>query len=355
MATRYDCVPQTALMDALPNELLSCIIQCLRPSGSPVAIPASHEIAQALLALTLVSSKIRSLAVPYLYNYCLYIDSPWRLQLLLGTLSREGNILQSRQHDCDEVAGSGPLGTFLLAHGHRVLKSLYLAPFEMDTIDELPVVKMIDHLFELLSPSLNRLVIDMPLRSLYPDDDTQEIRPVLRKAFQRLTALKEFVSARDELYLATWVVEGFNLEREPLVWSLWPQLEQLALYNVDICCYRFLGSLKQLPNLKVLVLTRADGEQDVSALDLITMKPLKRLLIVNTASCHRGSPVIIGIPEKLAKNQTHAIGETEIVRVNVPVLFEDGNGDEQQGLGDIESCQIWTRETGINGSLWDFV
>jgi hypothetical protein len=336
-----------ALLAALPNELLSCIIQSVRPSGSPVAVPAKHVVTQTLLNLTRASSRTRSLAIPYLYTYCLYIDSPRRLELLLRTLSSHVDDLQTKTCATGGAAGSKSLGYNLLNHGHGVLRSLYLAPFEEDTIDDPPVVKMIASLFKLLSPSLARLVINMALRSLYPEEDSHSVRPLLREAFQRLTALEEFTSVQDELFLDTRDIERDDFVREPPVWSLWPRLKHLALYNVDIDSEDVMGSLRKHPSLKVLVLTRADGEREGTTLSLLTMAHLIRVLIVNTASCHPEDPFTTRSVKKLIEGEFHNDKIVEMVRIVVPIAEDLENED-------ITVCQTWTRENSINGNLWNF-
>ena len=106
---------------------------------------------------------------------------------------------------------------------------MYLAPFSSDTIDEMAVVANIHSLFRTsIGQNLRRLVIDMPLRSVYPEDPGGPlVRPRLRHAFESLTNLQEFVSVKDELYLA--VTEE---TRETPVWSSWKSLRRLSLYNV---------------------------------------------------------------------------------------------------------------------------
>lgn len=338
-------------MEALPNELLSCIIHCLRPSGSPLAIPTTHEVTKTLLSLTRVSLTIRSLAVPCLYTYCLYIDSPRRLQLLLRTLSREIDTLQGKGYAAEGCPSRNAIGSSLLVHRSGVLRSLYLAPFIENTIDELLVVTMIGSLFELLSPFLTRLVIDMPLRSLYPEDDTQEIRPILRDAFRKLTFLEEFTSARDELFLATCKVEGDEFVREPPVWSSWPQLKHLVLYNVDIDCEDFIDGVLTLQNLEVIVLTRADGqEQDATLSKLQRMKALKRILMVNARDSYLDYYVSTFEPCWWTQGTKSDDKVAEIFQIEVPIPDGDHSSYESD---EIEACQVWTRDKAISGELWN--
>lgn len=332
-------------MDSFPTELLACIIQCLRPIGFPVAIPAEHEVTRALLALTRVSSTFRSLAIPYLYTYCLYIDSPRRLQSLLRSFPGQKEILRNQEHISRQIDRRTTPGC-LLNHPPRALQSLYLAPFTEDTIDELPVVIMLSSLFELFSHFLVRLVIDMPLRSFFPVEDRQQIRPTLREAFLKLTTLEEFTSARDELFLDICFNEGDEFVVQPLVWSFWPQLKHLALYNVDMENQTFIDSLKKLGKLDVLVLTRADGDEDTYITSLLAIKGLRRLSIVNIATFHPQQPPISGPGRKPTVSDEGESQVAELIRINVPILQDDA---EQE----VEICQAWTRDHAIDGTLWD--
>lgn len=333
-------------MDAFPTELLACIIQCLRPIGFPVAIPADHEVTRALLALTRVSSTFRSLTIPYLYTYCLYIDSPRRLQSLLRSFPGQKEILRNQEHISRQIDRRTTPGC-LLNHPPRALQSLYLAPFTEDTIDELPVVTMLSSLFELFSHFLERLVIDMPLRSFFPVEDRQQIRPTLREAFLKLTTLEEFTSARDELFLDICFDEDDEFVVQPLVWSFWPQLKHLALYNVDMENQTFIDSLNRLGKLEVLVLTRADGDEDTYTTSLLTIKGLRRLSVVNIATFHPQQPPITGPARKPTVSDEGESQVAELVRISVPILQDDA---EQE----VEICQAWTRDHAIDGTLWDY-
>ncbi|THW44018.1 hypothetical protein D6D21_05082 [Aureobasidium pullulans] len=82
---------------------------------------------------------------------------------------------------------------------------LYLSPFSGGTINERKVVEQITELFTILAPSLKRLIINMPLRSHYPQEDVvTKLRPILRQGFSLLTNLEEFSSVQDNLFLAYW-------------------------------------------------------------------------------------------------------------------------------------------------------
>jgi hypothetical protein len=91
--------------------------------------------------------------------------------------------------------------------------------------------QLILDLCKIVGPCLTRLVIDIPLRRLRPEDDTKHVRALLRAAFQELVALEEFVSTQDELSLDVTERDGINSDEA--VWPTWPNLKRLALYNVD--------------------------------------------------------------------------------------------------------------------------
>ena len=134
---------------------------------------------------------------------------------------------------------------------------MYLAPFSSDTINESRVLEDINKLFGILAPYLRRLVIDMPLHSVYPNIIRGgNIRNSLRHAFTRLVNLEAFVSVRDDCNLPTIFPSDFTIE--PPVWSTWPRLRKLALHNINING-ETLEILRKLQDLQVLVLTRTSG------------------------------------------------------------------------------------------------
>ena len=303
-------------MAVLPYELLSHVVQYLRPIGSPVAIPASHASTKALLSLTLVSSTLHCLALPYLYNHCLYIDSPVRLKLLLRTLSKYGQTVR-RKRMSDGRVSRRLVGPYTFDLKPIVLRSLYLAPFTGVTIDELPVANMIASLFELLSPSLTRLVIDMPLRSVCLNKDVHNIPALLRQAFRRLTALEEFTSARDALHLDEGTVPLHSSIQKPLIWSLWPRLTRLALYELNIHSPALEKSISKIQSLEVIVLTRDDGDQRILASGLARVLPLKRVLLVNNMPGYPMDEDSESMLEALIKPYPHHDEAADVVRINV--------------------------------------
>jgi hypothetical protein len=239
----------------LPLELIHYIIDFIPLAGdnAKIAYEPSHSITKTLLSLTRTSRTIYPAARRLLYTHCLYIDSPWRLQRLLSSLSAY----------IGDPAGSHPppnLESEPSTIQHET--SLYLSPFPDDTINDLHTAQAVNDLLTILAPTLHRLVIDIPLRSLYPEDDSRGIRRILRDGFVQLTSLEMFCSARDELFLscsAEWPTD----QSEENVWSLWPNLKTLALYNCDLVSAKFWRDIGKIKKLETLILTRADSVQDV--------------------------------------------------------------------------------------------
>ena len=189
-------------MDVLSIELLTCIIQCLALSGTPVSVSVAHEVTNALTSLRLVSSTVRSL--PNTTS-----TATTSLTALPRTLLAQVRILQNEEHACWDSARRRPI-RLCLPDKSWVLRLLYLASFPADTIDGLDIAAGIESFFELRSRSLTRRVTDMPLRSLYLEDGSRSIRPNLRRDLRKLDKLEEFTSAQDELYLDTSVAEGYK-------------------------------------------------------------------------------------------------------------------------------------------------
>lgn len=348
----------------LPTELLLHIIDSLIPSNPPVAFPASHIVTRTLLKLCLVSKTIHYAAIRLLFAHCVYIDSPDRLRLLQQTLV---------DHQLERAFGSRIPWHLPLDRDRSGLNpetrhentpksfinSLFLTPFPDDTIDFPEIVPLILGLCSTIGHYLTRLVIDIPLRSLYPVDDTNNIRPFLRAAFQEFVVLEEFVSTRDELYLDVTK----RAREHPAVWSTWPNLKRLALYNVDVSSSRFLRDIQQCRQLTHLVLTRTDGLTEsvfpslpppFPPLPLQMSHSLQRVLIVNFTQDHECRPAFsrrrwedcfLGkVWTATSNNQKHKL---EIARIDVPLPgYRDADYE-------IERCQEWVCEAAIQGTLWE--
>lgn len=212
----------------LPLEIVLHIITCAVPASTDVLLPPDDPITKLLLAFTLVCHETKRVAARSLRQHCVVLSDQTSLSLYLLAIPQQPQL--------------------------RTISSLSLAPFP-ENLDDLPICSWVQELLFYTAETLTKLVIDMPLRSVYPEDDHLAVRSVLRKGFDRLTNLREFVSCRDELYLDVFDMEG------AVVWSQWLKLERLALYNVD-ADDKFWRHIARLPSLEILALTNPDSIMD---------------------------------------------------------------------------------------------
>ncbi|KAF9696822.1 hypothetical protein EKO04_005209 [Ascochyta lentis] len=293
----------------VPLELVLNIITCSLPASDAI-LPPSHDVTKLLLAFTLVCHETRRLANHHLRERCVYLSSSQRLSSYLLAIKNEPEL--------------------------RNATALFLSPFQ-ETIDDLPLCCWVRELFNYTCVTLKRLVIDIPLRSLYPEDDHLAVRRVLREGFERLENLEEFVSTRDELYLE--VTDGV---RHPAVWRSWKKLKRLALYNVDLTFY-FWQDVARLPAIETVVLSRSDGNDesldDWAEYFKSTERPFKLIML--------GSERRRLIPDRLLSGRIKNRNEV----VNIPMM----RSTWLQHTIDfsIEDCQSFVREHAEKGTLWN--
>jgi len=126
-----------------------------------------------------------------------------------------------------------------------------------------------------VAPSLQRLLVSLPLRLIFPSQPNNERtkRQPLRHALESLSPrhLIEFLSVRDELFLGQYG-EG------PVVWPSWTGLRRFALYNPVIDDV-FLSALANLPLLEVVAFINADSG-DLGLTPAPILPSLRRVLFV---------------------------------------------------------------------------
>lgn len=254
-------------MPRLPLEIILEVINSFFWADDKAILAPCHETTKTLLALARVCRSIRPIASELLYRHCVYIDSEERLMKLCQT------VLLPTQ---DSTAPSKNIAKLFLSPFTGAAKSVSAnnvsaeatatqrddasdsstpSPPIDSPLDDLSTATAVRDLLTAVAPTLRSLVIDMPLRSLYPEDDHNGVRPILRAAFSALTGLENFVSVRDELFLNTTEARD-----EPEVWAtLWPKLQCLALYNLDLGAEGIWNQLANLPCLQAAVFGRADG------------------------------------------------------------------------------------------------
>jgi hypothetical protein len=316
----------------LPSEIILYIIDCLIPPPNllPIAFPPSHPITHTLLSLARTSKVTYTAAIRLLYTHCLYLGSPQRIKCLSKSL----NAISARvENPCAD------LPRMFVPH----ITSLYLCPFngctKMDP--DLSVALDMAEILSVSAPTLSRLLIDVPLRFLYGSaanriPEIVKPRTALRGAFERLTALETFCSVRDELYLGMHVPVVKYFEQR--VWSLWPKLRMLALYNQDVSVPQFWEKLGKLENLETLVLTRSDGLEEVNIKEewkkcCGDKNRGLNIVLVNVESGHRAPMGLEGWKDD---------DKVVVRQLNVPISYY---GDETE----VDLCQWWVKRRVMRG------
>ena len=354
----------------LPLELIFHIISSLLGDRRAI-LPPSRSATKALLAFTLVCRATHGVAANYLRDHCVHIDNDVRLRKLIYCVESTSSHAGSVTARAPALLAAPSTGTSLHA-----LTALYLAPFGRGrgrgggaTLDDQPTAIWVRELFCLVRATLRRLVVDMPLRGLRPADDHLGVRATLREAFGMLTALEEFASVRDELYLDVSEPEWRAVPGapEPAVWASWPRLRRLALYNAPADGV-FWGAVAGMAALETVVLTRADcleetcikseylgtwspaghaggettGLGDVGEEGVEPPRPLK-VVLVNVSNHHQ--------PDQMAGRwKWDRVDPDNIMKVmtyDVPTSFY---GDENP----IDLCQDWVKTAALKGDIWDW-
>lgn len=359
----------------LPTEVVLLIVENLIPDTShrrPILHP-SHIITKTLLSLTLVSKAVYPSASRLLWQNCLYIASKNSLHSLDSFISQK-NVVTNRR-PC-EAYGSARL--YLRPFPYSPLHKTTPYVFDEEATEEdvnspaaswarpadpgfndLATVEAINRVLITLAPVLKAVVVDMPLRYLTPEEDVLGVRKLLREGFEALVNVEELVSVNDELYLDT--EEDSN---EPEVWTKWPKLRRMALYNVilDECLWK---NMVACPQLEVVVLTGADTEIQDIKIDWHRewAKAYSQSLTDSDKMIYQGPRITIAfcdvrayLPEfdSFTKRWESVDPDNRIWVMTVPVdPFYNPARRERPGV--IGVRRTWVKHRALSGSLWDDV
>jgi hypothetical protein len=400
----------------LPVEVILSIIEHLIPdtAGPKPILPAVNPITKTLLALTTVSRATHLTASKFLWQNCLYIDSRERLRVFRESVSQKSVITgctpweaytPTRMFLCpfslsDIIPGSdyssvadetSPIPRLDIASDGELVplgfettagdngESLRNRPHEPDDPWEVPESPMYSDLQNLamiedvrdilftLAPVLKTLVVDMPLRNLYREDDHYGIRKILREGFEALADIEEIVSVRDELYL-----DSMGHREDPEVWTQWPNLKRMALYNVS-ADEELWQNMLLCPQLETAIFTRAD---DVGYLDNpIDMKrEWSRAWVAGTSRAtatnsgegrYPGPEITIAFCNTVLElpdfdsyiPSWHTMDpENKICVLTVPtdsVYFQQTPTNYPLEDDPISASQEWVRNRALTGTLWE--
>lgn len=239
----------------LPPEVLISIVQALVPANNSVIYSQDRDVTKTLLAFTQVCKNTYPTASALLWQNCLYINTEDRAASLSAAL---------RRSDPEVLRLKLPVRMFLQPFAPEPSDEMLMLEIEDDisfslesALENPRAARLVENIFLKLAPVLQSLVIDMPLRSLRPEDDDHGVRLILRHGFEALINLEEFISVRDELYLS---VIPNSLRSEPEVWATcWPKLRRIALYNPILDPGdKTWKEMAALPHLEMAIFSRSD-------------------------------------------------------------------------------------------------
>ncbi|KAJ4217587.1 hypothetical protein NW759_008896 [Fusarium solani] len=269
----------------LPIEILVMIVELPIQKDSKAILRASDPITKWLLAFTRVCKATYPTASKLLWRYCLCIDSkqraldfmrflanplyypprdPWKVRdearLFLAPFPQQIEPQDSDGESEPEVPSapeeaepqtiepqepsnygsnpSRPMNSADSDDSSEVSDSSddssvrsFIFRYPPSPLNDLETARTTHGILATLAPILKTLIIDMPLRSLHPSNDEKGIRKILRRGFEALVNLEEFVSVHDNLFLAATLTPSM----EENVWSTyWPKLRRLSLFGQEV-------------------------------------------------------------------------------------------------------------------------
>lgn len=190
----------------LPIELCINVIEQLALPTHEYAYGLPEGTTSALCQLCLVNSFFKSWAQAKLYE---------RVHLTPKNISSLWHCLQRRMfinHNWDLSKAPS-------------IKSIAFTGFNEKLLIRLSL--LINNILTFCSQSIERLLFDAAFRVLYSYEENLPIMEHFSVTLSALPGLVEFISIRDELYLAGWTAK-------PACWPEWPRIRRIALYNLEL-------------------------------------------------------------------------------------------------------------------------
>ncbi|KAF4336525.1 hypothetical protein FBEOM_9606 [Fusarium beomiforme] len=408
----------TSGKSSLPIEIVLLVIESLVPQNDKAQpiLYTSHPTAQLLLSFTRVSEATYPTACKLLWQNCLYIDTKSKLRRFRRFLSQKSPI--TGQTLC-EAYGSARLYLNPLHYRSDTASafetfSLPSSPLDVDLDNDLPddcsdawtdissnrsqiirfhaapepprsgspvdvaysqysthdwkdkpmqdlqTIHILKDVLLTLAPVLKTLIVDMPLTTLNPFKHIRFVKP-LRQAFEALVNIEELISVKDELYIST---EASLSPSQPEVWSLWPKLRRLCLYNVlvDEHLWRNMASC---PQLETALFIRQDPNEEDLSKDDIKGAWAGAWATANSQATSDGELVYQGPEITIAFGNwppglpdfSHMLPDWQKIdpcnKINVLNVATHAKNDRRaRERGPIASCQDWMRDKALGDTLW---
>ncbi|KAH7017236.1 hypothetical protein EDB80DRAFT_772675 [Ilyonectria destructans] len=352
-----------------PTEIILLVVESLVPRNSDEIYPPSHLVTKSLLAFTRVCRATYPPASKLLLQFCLYIDSKSRaanfsaslksapLERIFSNHRRARLFLQPFRSE-DERGSAPPPPVDAIEPDQEISprtsgtssasmsSSTYLFT---SPLADVPTAIIVRDILLALAPMLRSLVVDMPLRTLYPYYDRGGVRPILRQGVRSSRTPRRIHDERNE----------------PEVWATcWPKLRRLAIYNPNMDPGDDIWvDMARLPHLELGVFTRAD----MHGIDGFGVKQewvnavvgTRRRAGSNSENQHRDPRTISLVfvedfhtlvdfsssghtPEELDPN--HCVD----IRV-LKIPEEEGHMTPYGEPNPIATCQSWIKDRAVNG------
>jgi hypothetical protein len=405
----------------LPIEIILLIVESLvlqNDAARPI-LPASHPTTRLLVSLTRVSREIYPTACKLIWQNCLYIDRKSKLRrfrryisqkspitgrlpceaygsarLYLNPLhykfdtastyetnspsTRRDNGVSGRINDgsdsdvasehSDEWTDGSQTSSYRAAPDPSRSRSpvddgysQYSTHNWRDApMQDLRTIYILEEVLVTLAPVLKTLIVDMPLRDLDPSEDLVILKP-LRQGFEALVNVEELISVKDELYL------GETGIMQPQVFTKWPKLRRLCLYNV-MMEEQLLKDMASCPQLESAVFIRPDPSDDDLSNDDIKGGWARAWTAANPRNrkhdglVYEGPKMTIAIcnwppylPDfsGMIPHWQEVDPDNKISVLNVATHARYDRRSRKRGP--IASCQDWIRDHALVGTMWSEV
>ncbi|CAG9943073.1 unnamed protein product [Clonostachys rosea f. rosea IK726] len=384
----------------LPNELLLHVIRFLEPTGAEF-LSAAHQTTKTLLALMRLCKTTNEAAGSIFSRQCIHLDSEDRtlrpsfagitsifLESFLeytdeleGTLalvepnpcgpsdltqeghssSRVGEVEEENNDGAEEFAGDGA------DEEDKDVEDDFMPmrPCPHPQINDLPVATAVHDILIAVAPTLRRLMVNIPLRSLYPEEDQLGVRAVLRQGFESLVNLEEFASVQDELFLTT-IPGRFGLFQDEVWATCWPKLRRLYLYNPLIEEELWFDVVRS-PNLEVVMTGGPDGNEEPADIKRRWISALRDNDFTKDVYDETIRPLtyinvdMIGVQPSLLgfRSAWNTLDPEERIRVLAVDTPPEAWLAAELGIPILgEPCprgsvEMWARKHSLEGTLWD--
>ncbi|TFK75673.1 hypothetical protein BDN72DRAFT_449983 [Pluteus cervinus] len=295
-------------------EILDLIVQALCEPSHPLQYGYGPQQLDTILQVCCCSRALYTFAVPRLYS-----------SICLERRDQYTNLHQTLQNN-----------PHLAAYTHSI--------FPKDIDDGLSEhwLGVLIEILKTCSPFLRRIVLDRPLRTMWPEDDIHGQRPLLRSALEKCQSLVEFSSIQCELFLK--LQADIDSRITAVIWPQWTSLRRLCLRN-PLLTTVYMQAIARLP-LEEFTLHNPDVDYDETEI----LAPL--LQRVNTSV--RLTILVIVWPFQSWSTDWWCLASRELcgelrrptndVVVNVAISeIEDY----------VESWHEWLRGLLCSGSEWD--